>query len=168
VNRYDYLSLYAHGVSPLSTDATRLALQDATDAAVGVVQLSGRLRLLLHNYKAGDITEAEFNRGVNEAVSGIQTFSKFIRKDDYLNYLDLRKDQKWDSYSVAHSIEELEVLIRELDQTARQINSGITSFRNGDGVQTVSLGNLEQASFKSMTKKLDKLTKTIGRSVERL
>ena len=87
---------------------------------------------------------------------------------DPVGHLDQRSDQKVDSFSRAKSINDLEVLVRELERTARQIDSGISALSDGDGIQTVSVENLSQPSFRSMSKKLDRLTKTIQKSVNRL
>ncbi len=168
MSRYDYLSLYANGVSPLTEDATRLALRNCVVASEGVVQLSDRLQRLLDGYAAGSLTEGEFERGVDETLAGIRAYAKYIRRDDYLNFLDQRKDRKWDSIAPAQSVAELEALVQELRQTAVDVNSGITAFGQGEGVHVISVKNLEQASFRSMTKKLDKLTKSIDKSVRHL
>lgn len=166
--RYDYLGIYTQGAPPLSVDAIRLALRDSKDASAGLVQLSLRLETVLNDFKAGRVSQDEFASRVDEILSGLRTYSKFIRNDDSLGYLDQRSDQKVDSFSRAKSINDLEVLVTELERTARQIDSGISALSDGDGIQTVSVENLSQPSFRSMSKKLDRLTKTIQKSVNRL
>jgi hypothetical protein len=166
--RSDYLALYAQGMPLLTEDLTKMALQDCTASSESIVQLAERLERIVDSYEAGQIDHSGFTSQVAETVGGIRSLNKKIRKDQYLRYVDQRKSHKVAPVSRARSLAEVRGLVAELRRTASKMDEGLTSYYGGDGVQTISVSSLERPSFQTMTKQLDRIAKTIGKSVKSL
>ncbi|MFQ5739586.1 MAG: hypothetical protein ACE5JX_11290 [Acidobacteriota bacterium] len=166
--RYDYLGVFAQGSPALTPEVAQLALRRSAQASAEIVLLSGQLEQLLTRFEAGETTRQDFDRQLKEGLSRIRRLAKSVRKDSYLAYLDQRKDRKLPTFPKAASLSELRLLLRQLNQRARQMEGGLSSFSDQDRTRVVSVSDLVQPSFKSISKGIDKLAKTIQKSAQRL
>jgi hypothetical protein len=165
---YDYLWRYAQGDSALTRRSVRLALQECSTAAAALNRLSDQLDLLVVEYENGELTRNEFEERVEQTTKDIRKLAKKIRKDDFLDYLDQRKNQKVTSFRPADSTAGLRILTSELKRMAQQMDSGISDFYEKDMTRVVEVGQLQQPSFDALSKQIDKLAKTITKSARRL
>ena len=98
----------------------------------------------------------------------VRKLAKSIRKDSVLGYIEQRPRMKVRSREQVRSISELQALAAELHQMALQVRGGITSFYDRDLTRVVSVSDLTQPSLGSISKEIEKLAKTIDKSVDRL
>lgn len=165
---YEYLWRYAQGDSPLTPKLMQLALEDASHHSETLVKLAAELEQLLTDFEAGKIDPKTLGREFDDRLDQMRKVAKKIRGDDNLEYLDQRPDMKLESPAQASSLAELRVLMASLQEMALQMKQGIMSFYTNDLSRVVSVEDLNQPSFKSISKGIDKLSKTIEKSVDRL
>ncbi len=172
--RYPFLSRhesrwrYAQGDSPLTPRLVQFALQDSSLAAASLVALTEKLEPVLQDFREGRLDRNDSRREFDRILSDVRKLSKKIRGDHYLSYIDQRPTVKIQPRRKAVSWDELGALITELRQMAVQMREGIVSFYKSDLTRVVNVSDLNQPSFKSISKGIDKLAKTIEKSVDRL
>lgn len=164
----EYLWRYAQGDSPLTPGSVRLALQESSDRAVQLVDLSRKLELLIDQYESGAITRQDFELQVRQTTDRIKDQAKQIRKDYFLDYVDLREDRDFDSPSRVASIPQLRQQAASLTQLSYQINQGIASYTQSDASRVVSVDDLKEPSLESLAKGVDRIANTIKDSAGRL
>ncbi|HLU99917.1 MAG TPA: hypothetical protein VKZ59_01535, partial [Acidobacteriota bacterium] len=91
-----------------------------------------------------------------------------IRKDHFLDYVDLREDRDFDSPSRVASIPELRELVASLKDLSYQINQGIASYTQGDASRVVNVSDLQRPSLESLAKGVDRIANTIRDSAGQL
>lgn len=163
-----YLWRYAQGDSPLTQRSVELALRESRQAADLLSMLGIELQELITEYEAGRLAQAEFEVLVKAKVKEIRSAAKVIRKDDFLEFIDQRKDDKVPSYQKADSLVEMKALAQLLQDRITAVNQGLTSFYNQDMSRVVGVKELQNPSFDSLTKGIDRLAKTISNSAKRL
>lgn len=165
---YEYLWRYAQGDSPLTPDIVKLALQDSSQAAHSLVGLSEDLKQLLADFEAGRLDRKSFEAEFDRTLAQVRKLAKKIRGDYYLGYIDQRTETKIEAPQAAASLAELRPLVDELHQMALEMQKGLSSFYTRDVTRVVSVQDLAQPSFRSISKGIDRISKTIGKSVDRL
>ena len=168
LSRYEYQWRYAQGDSPLTPRVVRLALRDSFLAAASLVGLTKELEPVLLDFQAGRLDRKGCEREFGRILSEVRKLAKKIRKDDYLDYIDQRPKVKMPSPKKARSFAEMQALIAELRQLVVQMNQGILAFYDKDLTRVVKVADLSQPSFQSISKGIDKLAKTIQKSVDQL
>lgn len=164
----EYLWRYAQGDSPLTPGSVRLALQESSDRAVQLVDSARQLERLIDQYESGAMAKADFELQVRQTTERIKDQAKQIRKDHFLDYVDLREDRDFDSPSRVASIPELRQLVASLKDLSYQINQGIASYTQGDASRVVNVNDLQQPSLESLAKGVDRIANTIRDSAGRL
>jgi hypothetical protein len=168
LNGYDYLWRYRQGDSPLTRHSMRIALQQCVSASAGMLRLSDQLERIVDQYERGELSEKDFEKQVGETTKQIRSLSKKIRKDDFLDYIDQRKNKKVDSFPQATSVAGLRSLTQQMRLLAFEIDSGLESFNQKDMSRVVNVRELERPSFDALTKGVDRLAKTIDKSARKL
>ncbi|MGW8180128.1 MAG: hypothetical protein ACWGQW_15415 [bacterium] len=168
LNGYNYLWRYQQGDSPLTQHSVQIALQECASASGGLLRLSDQLEHIVNQYESGELSQADFERQVDQATKQIRKLSKKIRKDDFLDYIDQRQKDKVPSFPEAASVGGLRSLTRQLRLMAYEVDRGLEMFNKEDMTRTVNVRELEQPSFDSLTKGIDRLSKTISKSARRL
>ena len=159
---------YAQGDSPLTPELLDFALRGPTSLSNTLTLLGDDLTRLVLRYQEGAVEPREFSARLKETTRAIRSLAKKIRRDEFLNYLDLKADTKVPPYSNPANLEELVALTRELAETARRIESGIHDFQEKDMSRVVSVTDLADDSLDSLTKRVDRMAKAIERSGTRL
>jgi hypothetical protein len=168
LNGYNYLWRYRQGDSPLTPDSMRIALQQCVSASGGMLRLSDQLQGIINQYESGALTQEEFENQVEQTTKQIRKLSKKIRKDDFLDFIDQRQKDDVASYREATSVAGLKGLVNQLRLMAFEIDSGLEAYNKEDMTRVVDVRELERPSFDSLTKGIDRLSKTIDRSANRL
>ena len=164
----EYLWRFDQGDSPLTPDIVKLALRDSLQAATSMVQLTGELEPLLLEFQEGRLDRKSLEQQSDPVLHQVRKLAKSIRKDSVLGYIEQRPRMKVRSREQVRSISELQALAAELHQMALQVRGGITSFCDRDLTRVVSVSDLTQPSLGSISKEIEKLAKTIDKSVDRL
>ena len=164
----EYLWRFAQGDSPLTPRMVQLALKDSLQAATSMVQLTEELQPLLLELQEGRLDRKSFERQSDEVLRQVRKLAKKVRKDYVLDYIEQRPQVKIPSRKEVRSIPELKMLVAQLHQMALQVREGISSFYDRDLTRVVSVKDLNQPSLKSISKGIEKLAKTIDKSVDRL
>jgi len=168
LNGYNYLWRYQQGDSPLTQHSMGIALQQCASASLGLLRLSDKLEGLVDQYESGELTQKDFERQIGQTTKEIRKLSKKIRKDDFLDYIDQRQTKHVPSFPEATSVAGLRSLTKQLRLMAREIDFGLDTYRKEDMSRTVNVRELEQPSYDSLTKGIDRLSKTINNSARRL
>ena len=168
LNGFDYLWRYSQGDSPLTPESVHMALTEPTGWSASLVDLAGQLRAVVTSYQAGEIEHTVLEQRVDGLTDEIRQLAKKIRKDQLLEFIDQRKDAKLEGYSKASSVEDLLALTDELNQLAVRIHDGLSGYSNQDVSRVISVDDLSEPSFDSMSKGVDRLAKVIKGSVDRL
>ncbi len=156
-----YTFRYSVGDSAVDQTIVRLALRDSIETAHFLVSYSEELSGLLDQYQAGSMDRAVFSDRFNKTLSTIQKLAKTIRKDSRLAYLDQRKGIETADPLEANSIAELRSLVDELRQQAVMIESGLEIHYQEDMSRVIDLKTLKQPSFKTLSSRIEKLSKAI-------
>lgn len=163
----DYLGVYAQGVPTLNGQVVNLALQNSSQASQNILQLSADMEELLVRYRQGELSKAEFEEQFRGHARHIKQLAKRIRKDDYVRFVDPRKDLKSSKVATVRSLPELQALIDQLRQTTVDMQQNMSTF-DDDQTTVVSIGHLRQPSFRSLSRKISTLADAISRSARRL
>jgi hypothetical protein len=156
-----YTFRYSVGDSAIDQTLVRLALRDSIETAHFLVSYSEELSGLLDQYQAGSMDRAVFSDRFSNTLSTIQKLAKTIRKDSRLAYLDQRKGIETTDPLEANSIAELRSLVDELRQQAVMIESGLEIHYQEDMSRVIDLKTLKQPSFKTLSSRIEKLSKAI-------
>lgn len=158
----DYYNFrYSVGDSAVDQTLVRLALRDSIETAHFLVSYSEELSGLLDQYQSGTMDRAGFSERFSKTLSTIQKLAKTIRKDSRLAYLDQRRGIETTDPLKAKSIADLRNLVDELRQQAVQIESGLEIHYQEDMSRVIDLKTLKQPSFKTLSTRIEKLSKTI-------
>jgi len=156
-----YTFRYSVGDSAVDQTLVRLALRDSIETAHFLVSYSEELSGLLDQYQAGSMDREVFSDRFNKTLGTIQKLAKTIRKDSRLAYLDQRKGIETADPLEASSIAELRSLVDELRQQAVMIESGLEIHYQEDMSRVIDLKTLKQPSFKTLSSRIEKLSKAI-------
>ena len=165
---HDNLWTYAQGSPILTEDVARLALRKTSELSRRLGQAIVSLQSDLQLHRQSQLSRRQLQDRVDAAINTIRSLNKSLREDFYLDYLDQRKPARVGSFQLAQSPQELQNLMGEMQRIARQIQTGVTSYYERDQARVVSVGDLSQPSFRSLSKGIDRLAKTIKKSVRRL
>ena len=165
---YTYQWRYSQGDSPLNAEVIRLALQDSFESTNVILERTNEMSALIDRLEAGQISRADFQTRFDAAADDIRRAAKAIRKDQRLEFLDQRRGLSLNEPPRATSIAELRYLVTQLRQVATGMRDGLESYYSSDYSRTIDLNYLKQPSFRSMSDQIDKLTKVIGKSAERM
>lgn len=168
LSRHDYLWTYAQGSPMLTEDVARLALRKTSELSHRLDQAIASLQRNLQLHRQSQLSRHELQDRVDATINTIRSLNKSLREDFYLDYLDQRKRGEVQSFQLAQSPQELQNLMGEMQRLARQIQIGITSYYERDQARVVSVADLSQPSFRSLSKGIDRLAKKIKKSVRRL
>lgn len=168
IHGYDYLWRYAQGDSPLTPEALALALKSSSAASRQLTLLANHLNHVIASFELGEIDRENFNRELKTTTHQIRDFSKRIRKDYYLGYLDFGADVDAPDYEEATSLAELKDLAAQLLETAHGIDGTVSGFVHRDLSRVVSVKDLQSPSTDSLSKQIDHLAKAIERSGNQL
>ncbi len=160
---------YAHGQPALTADLVHGALGQSRQRAQSLLLTSRELAWLIDDYERGRLDRDTFRSSVKERVNSIRKVSKGLREDYFLSMIDPREEGDRDSYSKARTIAELKGMVTQLIEMAQNIRAGLLDFdREENLAQVVDVQYLEGPSFRTKTKNLDDLAKTIEKSAGRL
>jgi hypothetical protein len=159
---------YSQGDSPLNAEVIRLALQDSFEATNAILERVNHMSGLIDRLEAGQISRADFQRSFDTAADDIRNLAKTIRKDQRLEFLDQRRGVSLNEPPRATSIAQLRDLVAQLRQVTVGMRDGLERYYSSDYSRTIDVNYLKQPSFRSVSGQIDKLTKVIGKSAERL
>lgn len=164
-----HLWRYAQGDSPLTKEVLEMAVRDSSYAAAQLVNLTEDLGRMLDDYEAQRMDRKTFQAGFDDTLGQIRKSAKKIRTDYYLEYLDQRVEEKAGVLpGTVASVAQLRGLVDQLHEMALQTQRGIVALYKDDLSRVISVEYLNQPSFKSLSQSIDKLSKTIEKSAERL
>ncbi|MFB3904601.1 MAG: hypothetical protein ACE15E_14220 [Acidobacteriota bacterium] len=164
----DYSFRYDVGDSPIDRNVLRLALQDSYEAATAMVNQVSTLSALIDRLEANQLNRKQFQDRFDASLSEIRKLAKAIRKDERLQFLDQRKGVSSSEPPKAASIAEMRELVAQLKEQANAMRDGLENYYVRDYTRTVELDHLKQPSFKSLSERIDKLAKVIGKSADRM
>lgn len=173
-NRFQFLPMheslwrYAQGDSPLTPTMIRFGLQDSLRSSKLMNQLVDALEAEIVRFENGELDRRQLEESVEEKTKEIRQLAKQIRRDDFLDYLDQRKDLDSRSYSQARTPQDLRNLVLELRRWTASMEDRLSRYYAQDKTRVVEVEDLRQPSFKSVSKEIDKLAKTIEKSCSRM
>jgi hypothetical protein len=151
---YDF-NRYYRNREPLVTPAVvQMTLREPLSASQKLLESVDALQVLLDAAQAGKpVNKADIEAKTQE----IRTFAKKIRQNEPIAYFDLRK-----SRDVTKGFDNLGPgAISQLRELALQLNSQLKSMYDQKVTSSVSVNSLNQASFESLSKGIEKLAKAI-------
>ncbi len=173
-NQYPYFSLSNYswrmdvGDSPIDRNLLRLALQDSYEAATAMVNQVSSLSALIDQLEANQIERKDFQARFDTSLTEIRKLAKSIRKDQRLEFLDQRKGVPSEEPAAAASIAQMRQLVAQLSEQTAAMRDGLENYYVRDYTRIVELDHLKQPSFKSVSERIDKLAKAIGKSADRM
>jgi hypothetical protein len=157
-----------YGDSPLTQPVLTYALADSNLAAEELVERSLQLQDLVRRYDSGLLQRDEFRIYAEQTVKRIRTLAKELRKDRYLDYIDLGHDIEKQSFQTVSSLPELTRLADQLAFTAQTVRDNLHAYTEQNMTRTVSVGQLQRPSVESLSKNLERLAQTMEKSFKRL
>jgi len=157
----EYLWRYAQGDSPLTLDSLAVVMQKPQRASENLLETSEQLDTLVAMYREGRIGQTELAQAIQAQAKSIRSSAKLIRKDAFVNYLDLNQHGEVPDFGNPRTLEELTSLSAELHRTAEAINEGVRGYVQKDMTRVVAADDLRQPSIESLTKRADRIARAI-------
>jgi uncharacterized coiled-coil DUF342 family protein len=155
------LNRYYRNREPLITpDLVHMTLREPLSASQKLLQNVDELQTMVQAMQEGKSVDKE---DLEAKTQEIRALAKKIRQYEPVSYFDLRK-----SRDLTKGVDNLGLgAISQLRELALQLNSQLRSMYDQKVTSTVSVNSLNQASFESLSKGIEKLAKVIESSKPR-
>jgi hypothetical protein len=159
-----YFSRFYRNTEPLITpELMMLTLRNPLSLSTQMVSAVDQLQAMLTDLQAGKQISKQDIAAKAQEIRGL---AKKIREDQSLAFVDGRLDQ---SIGKGNQFDNLGLAgIDQLRELATDLHAQLKGMHNQSKTSTVSVQNLSQPSFASLSKGIEKLTKVIEASVRRL
>lgn len=164
----DLMWRYAQGDSPLTPEIVGLALRNSTGASALLRVHARKLQELIGAYEAGSLDKAAFAAQSRATAKEIRRLAGKVRKDPFLDYLDLQSDETVPKYESVSDLRGLASLAEELAASVERLDGSLQSMLQEDTSRVVTVDLLQGPSVDSLSKRIDRLAKVIEKSVPRL
>lgn len=165
---YDSAWRYAQGDTFLTPQVVMLALREPSQHTALLLRYSEQLQGLIRSYEAGELDRSTFTASSRDTAKEIRRLAGKIRKDPYLDYLDVNSKAAEPAYESPDSLRTLALMAEELATTAAQIDGNLRSMVNPGENRVVAVDSLQQPSFESLSKRIDRMARLIEKSVTKL
>jgi hypothetical protein len=158
---FDFNRFYRNR-EPLVTPAiVQITMREPLSASQKLLASVDELQAMMDSAQAGKPVE---KADIEAKTQEIRSLAKKIRQYEPIAYFDLRKSRDltkgYDNLGPA--------AVSQLRELALQLNSQLKSMYDQKVTSTVSVNSLNQASFESLSKGIEKLTKVIENSKPRM
>jgi len=159
-----YFSRFYRNTEPLITpELMMLTLRNPLSLSTQMVSAVDQLQAMLTDLQAGKQVSKQDIAAKAQEIRGL---AKKIREDQSLAFVDGRLDQ---SIGKGNQFDNLGLAgIDQLRELATDLHAQLKGMHNQSKTSTVSVQNLSQPSFASLSKGIEKLTKVIEASARRL
>lgn len=159
-----YFSRFYRNTEPLITpELMMLTLRNPLGLSTQMVSAVDQLQAMLTDLQAGKQVSKQDIAAKAQEIRGL---AKKIREDQSLAFVDGRLDQ---SIGKGNQFDNLGLAgIDQLRELATDLHAQLKGMHNQSKTSTVSVQNLSQPSFASLSKGIEKLTKVIEASARRL
>lgn len=141
----------------------KASLQQPLLLSEQILTLVDDLETILTDLEAGRSVDRQ---AIQDMAKNIRDRAEDIRKDSSLDFLDLRKDR--DVLDGTHPDELGLAAIGKLREIAVDLHTQLRRMYTKEETSTVSVEDLSRPSFESMSKGIEKLSKVIEKSAEKL
>jgi hypothetical protein len=159
-----YFSRFYRNTEPLVTpELMKLTLRGPLSLSTQMVSAVDQLQAMLTDLQAGKQVNKQ---DIAAKTQEIRDLAKKIRQDQSLAFVDRRLDQ---SLGKGNQFDDLGLAgIDQLRELATDLHTQLKAMYSQSTTSSVSVQNLSQPSFTSLSKGIEKLTKVIEASARRL
>lgn len=159
-----YLSRFYRNSEPLVTPhLMKMVVREPLSLSTRMLAAVDELGTLVSDLEGGKPVPKQ---DITTKAQEIRELAKKIRKDNTLSFVDQRADKEVPKGENTETLG-LET-IRQLRTMAVDMNTQLKAMYNQNSTATVSVQNLSQPSFESLSKGIERLTKVIENSAKRL
>jgi len=159
-----YLSRFYRNSEPLVTPhLMKMVVREPLSLGTRMLAAVDELGTLVSDFEGGKPVPKQ---DITTKAQEIRELAKKIRKDNTLSFVDQRADKEVPKGENTETLG-LET-IRQLRTMAVDMNTQLKAMYNQNSTATVSVQNLSQPSFESLSKGIERLTKVIENSAKHL
>ena len=159
-----YLSRFYRNSEPLVTPhLMKMVVREPLSLSTRMLAAVDELGALVSDFEGGKPVPKQ---DITTKAQEIRELAKRIRKDNTLSFVDQRADKEVPKGENTETLG-LET-IRQLRTMAVDMNTQLKAMYNQNSTATVSVQNLSQPSFESLSKGIERLTKVIENSAKPL
>ena len=159
-----YLSRFYRNSEPLVTPhLMKMVVREPLSLSTRMLAAVDELGALVSDFEGGKPVPKQ---DITTKAQEIRELAKRIRKDNTLSFVDQRADKEVPKGENTETLG-LET-IRQLRTMAVDMNTQLKAMYNQNSTATVSVQNLSQPSFESLSKGIERLTKVIENSAKHL
>jgi len=159
-----YLSRFYRNSEPLVTPhLMKMVVREPLSLSTRMLAAVDELGTLVSDLEGGKPVPKQ---DITTKAQEIRELAKRIRKDNTLSFVDQRADKEVPKGENTETLG-LET-IRQLRTMAVDMNTQLKAMYNQNSTATVSVQNLSQPSFESLSKGIERLTKVIENSAKHL
>jgi len=159
-----YLRRFYRNSEPLVTpQLMKMTIREPLSLSTQMLAAADELETMVSDFKAGKPIPKQ---DIAAKALEIRELAKKIRKDNTLSFVAQRGDKEVLKGGDAETMG-LEA-VRQLRTMAVDMNTQLKALYNQNSTATVSVQNLSQPSFESLSKGIERLTKVIENSAKRL
>ena len=159
-----YLSRFYRNSEPLVTPhLMKMVVREPLSLSTRMLAAVDELGTLVSDFEGGKPVPKQ---DITTKAQEIRELAKRIRKDNTLSFVDQRADKEVPKGENTETLG-LET-IRQLRTMAVDMNTQLKAMYNQNSTATVSVQNLSQPSFESLSKGIERLTKVIENSAKHL
>lgn len=159
-----YLSRFYRNSEPLVTPhLMKMVVREPLSLSTRMLAAVDELGALVSDFEGGKPVPKQ---DITTKAQEIRELAKKIRKDNTLSFVDQRADKEVPKGENTETLG-LET-IRQLRTMAVDMNTQLKAMYNQNSTATVSVQNLSQPSFESLSKGIERLTKVIENSAKHL
>ena len=159
-----YLSRFYRNSEPLVTPhLMKMVVREPLSLSAQMLAAADELEMMVSDFEAGKPVPKQ---DITAKAQEIRELAKKIRKDNTLSFVDQRADKEVPKGENTETLG-LET-IRQLRTMAVDMNTQLKAMYDQNSTATVSVQNLSQPSFESLSKGIERLTKVIENSAKHL
>ncbi len=159
-----YLRRFYRNSEPLVTpQLMKMTIREPLSLSTQMLAAADELETMVSDFEAG---KPVAKQDITAKALEIRELAKKIRKDNTLSFVAQRADKEVLKGGDAETLG-LEA-VRQLRTMAVDMNTQLKALYNQNSTATVSVQNLSQPSFESLSKGIERLTKVIENSAKRL
>ncbi len=163
LDSYYFLRFYRNTEPLITPHLLKLAVREPLGLSSQMILAVDELEEMINDLRVGKPVRKQ---DISAKAQAIREMAKKIRKDTSLAFIDQRLDK---TLAKDSQFEDLGLeAVRELRQIVTDLNTQLKAMYSQTATSTVSVQNLTQPSFESLSKEIEKLTKVIENSARHL
>lgn len=157
---YDFNRFYRNREPLITPELVHLTFREPLSASQKLLNDVEELETMVEAMQSGQPVDKE---ALETKTQEIRNLAKKIRQYQPIAYFDLRRSRDLTKGSSSLGLG----AIKQLREMAEQLNSQLKTMYNQKVTSTISVNSLNEASFESLSKGIEKLTKVIENSKPR-